>query len=418
MFKSAITRAFYLGTMFLANLLLANLLLPFHFGTLTLMILNASVLSILTGLGTDSIILHSLVNKKWSIGQAQLFTGRVLLFQTFLFVLLEVLCIILFNKTLLTQSEISYFVPEITFFLGLILTDKLVILFYSNQRATTANLILFFSAAFYISILVFVKYNYSIESTNLILLFSLQSLFQGILLLIVYYLITKVCFENFTSASVVEAFKLSLIILITNIIQFFAYRIDYYFLERFYSDYEVGVFAQSNKIANLMWIVPNIFALLLIPKFGQLNSNLYQHVFKLAFIKNILLAVITLISGYIAFVYILKPEYKEGLNAFYIMVPGYFCWATVIYFGAFFSYLGKFHFNLIASSFCFVMILVTDLLFIPSFGINGAAISNTISYSATLILYIILYYKSQKDLPLGFFNFNKSDFRLIVNALK
>lgn len=418
MFKSAIIRAFYLGVMFLANLVMANLLLPYHYGTLTLMILNASVFSIFSGFGTDSVILYSLTSKKWNLGQAFTFTRNSLIIQIVLFVLFEVASISLSEKTFLSQNEISFIIPEAAFFIGLIITDKLVILFYSIHKAYFANCILAISAIIFFSSLMFFKFNSTVEASNLFWLFSMQCLFQGLALLLVLYLKNKVSFSKVSMTTIVGALKLSSLVMITNIIQFFAYRIDYYFIQKFYSDFEVGVFAQSNKLANLMWIVPNIFALLLIPKFNQLTNIQNQSIFKLALIKNSILAVVTLIAGYIAFSIILKPEYATGLKAFYIMLPGYFCWATVIYFGAYFSFLGKFHYNMIASAFCFLAIISADLLFIPKYGINGAAFSNTIAYSATLILYFILYIRITEIQFSSILKFHKSDFQLLLNALK
>ncbi len=75
------------------------------------------------------------------------------------------------------------------------------------------------------------------------------------------------------------------------------------------------------------------------------------------------------------------------------MLPGYFFWAAVIYVGAYFSWAGKFYYNLICSSLCFIVILIADLVLIPEYGIAGAAWANTIAYSLVFLFYIYLLVK-------------------------
>ena len=86
------------------------------------------------------------------------------------------------------------------------------------------------------------------------------------------------------------------------------------------------------------------------------------------------------------------------------MLPGYFFWAAVIYFAAYFSWQGKFSYNLLCSSCCFAVILLADLLLIPRYGIHGAAVANSIAYTTVFLLYVFIlrsrYFFRGKDLLL------------------
>lgn len=206
--------------------------------------------------------------------------------------------------------------------------------------------------------------------------------------------------------------------MLTNIIQLFAYRIDFWLLDRYHTPYEVGIYAQANKMANLIWVIPNIFALLLIPKLVVLAKSEIKDIFRLAFYVNILIVCVTILFSFLIFHLILDEEYFAGLKSLFIMIPGYFSWALVIFFGAYFSWAGKFKINLLCSLFCFVFILISDLIFIPIYSISGAALSNSIAYSLTLFLYIFFFWKHTNDtitlLPFP----NKIDFFSIQRLLK
>jgi O-antigen/teichoic acid export membrane protein len=55
------------------------------------------------------------------------------------------------------------------------------------------------------------------------------------------------------------------IVLITNIIQFIAFRADYWLISIFYDHTTVGVYAQASKFAQLLWVIPGILAGLITP---------------------------------------------------------------------------------------------------------------------------------------------------------
>ncbi|RYZ25072.1 MAG: hypothetical protein EOO10_19220, partial [Chitinophagaceae bacterium] len=101
----------------------------------------------------------------------------------------------------------------------------------------------------------------------------------------------------------------------------------------------------------------------------------------------------TSVCAHLFYAFYLRPAYSEGLAAFPLMLPGYFFWACVIYVGAFVSASGKFTYNLVCSSVCFVLVFLADIILIPFMGIEGAALANSISYTAVFFLYLYLLVK-------------------------
>src|SRR5689334_13010347 len=97
---SFLYRFLYLGLQFFISLIFANLLHPADFGVLSLMIVNASLISLVTGLGVEGVVMHNLTNKKWQISQAYSFLLIALLIQGVLFGVLETLSFFISDHTL------------------------------------------------------------------------------------------------------------------------------------------------------------------------------------------------------------------------------------------------------------------------------------------------------------------------------
>jgi O-antigen/teichoic acid export membrane protein len=380
--------------MFAAGLVLSNLALPEHFGTISLLILNASLLSIVTGLGTDSIVLHKVSNGKWKGLKTVQFSWYAIIIQLILFFALEFSSLVFWNRTLLSNESSAYLFIDLIYFTGLVLTEKYLTLLYSFQNSRLANVSLAIVGFVYFLTLLLIYYFVDIDFSTVFYFFALQSFFQGIAFVALFHFMNKV-FDKIKlgKKEFFSAIRFSSLVMVTNVIQLMAYRLDFWVLKYYYSNYEVGIYAQANKFANLTWIVPNILAQLLITRFSAADKADVPKIFSAAFYLNLIGIFATVICANIFYFLYLNQEYLAGLQTFYLMLPGYFFWATVIYIGAYFSWAGKFSHNLFCSSICFVVILLADLILIPKYGMEGAAWANTISYTLVFLVYIFILVK-------------------------
>lgn len=412
MLKAALIRMFYTGTLFLASLVLSNLALPEKFGSLSLLILNASLLIIITGLGIDSMVLYKLSNKQWSVSQAFHFIWKGIFFQVVIFGFLELGAWLIFHRTLLCSAGPDYFIIETFYFIGLAIVEKYVSLFYAQNQSVRVNRILAIVALFYLALLLFF-YFIKVKWIYVLYLFAFQNVVQALALVMIF----KPQEDKRTylqNQEVLAHLKISSVVMITNVIQLMAYRVDFWLLDYYYNNYEVGIYAQANKFANFAWIVPNIISQILIPKFASIKNTQTRDVFSSAFRTNVLLILLTAAFAHFFYFFYLDPKYREGITAFYLMLPGYFFSANVIYFANYFSSKGKFGYNLKGSVLCFIIIFVADIILIPAYGINGAGLANTLAYFSVFMVYLVFMKKSSffwKDLILprqnSFFNVYK-----------
>jgi O-antigen/teichoic acid export membrane protein len=392
MLRVALIRIIYTTIMFLAGLVLSNLALPEKFGSISLLILNASLLSLITGFGADSMVVYKVSNGQWNTTQAFQFTWRTILIQLTIFVFLEFGSWFIFHQTFLSAEGSSYLAIDSIYFIGLVIVEKYLALFYSLYKSKAVNIILAFIASVYLLLLLLFYYFIKPDFVYILYLFAFESLVQAVAL-IVFFGVKHSRNLSLEHKEFWGAIKLSSIVMATNVVQLFAYRLDFWLLKYFYGSYEVGLYAQANKFANLSWIIPNIFAQLLLPKFASVDKTRTKEVFSVAFYLNLIILLITILCTQFFYSFYLDPEYKDGLRSFYLMLPGYFFWASVIYFGAFVSASGKFLYNLVGSSLCVVLIFLADIILIPSYGIEGAAIANSVSYTAVFFVYQYIFIK-------------------------
>jgi O-antigen/teichoic acid export membrane protein len=386
MLRAALIRFFYLAIMFLAGLVLSNLALPEHFGSISLLVLNASLFSLITGLGSDSMVIYKVSNDQWNISKAFQFTWGSILIQVLIFVAFEFGSWFLTHKTLLSDEASDYLIIEAVYFIGLVVTEKYTALFYSLHKTRPANTILALVGFIYLLLLLLFCYYIRVTLLYVFYAFAFQSLVQA-LVLVLFFGVVRVEQASWNMREFLRAVRLSSVVMATNVIQLFVYRIDFWLLKYFYSNYEVGVYAQANKFANLCWVIPNVLAQLLRPKFASMDRHRIKEVFSVAFYVNILIVLSTTLCTLFVYFFYLRPEYKGGLIPFYLMLPGYFFWASVIFFAAYVSSTGKFLYNLVASSSCFVLIVFADLMLIPQYGMKGAAIANSLCYTAVFFIY-------------------------------
>ena len=208
----------------------------------------------------------------------------------------------------------------------------------------------------------------------------------------------------------------SFIVLITNIIQFIAFRADYWLISIYYDNVSVGVYAQASKFAQLIWIIPGVLAGLIVPALKNEKQKLTESAFislcRVLFYIHIVLMLLLIIAALIIYSFFLPSIYFDGFLSLLIMIPGYLIFTITTILAAYFSANRLLKINLIGSVLCCVLMILLDLLLIPSLSYKGAAIANLIAYSVTTAYFIFRSMPVIKSSFKDFFAIKKSDFDL------
>ena len=384
-----------MGFNFLVGLFIAAVSGTETFGVISLMVVNAAVFSIVTGLGADSAIVWHGASQKLNSEKIFSFTFFSALFQVLLFLIFSLLFYRVTSRLLLSQQPyFGFYFYELIYFSGLILIDKYTSLFYASSRMEICNKLLSGVTLFCMIGIVLIRYKILDINLPPFSLLCLTTFIQAVSLVILFHSVnSRLRIVRISTHDLRSLFHFSIVVFVTNLVQFFAYRADYWLINYFRSESELGIFSQANRFAQMLWVLPNILAAMLIPLIaapgGDFNEKGVIRLVRVINYSNILVIGIIILVALLTYDLFLPASFSAGLFPLLLMIPGYYFFCINILLAAFFSSRRLLWVNLIGSSLCFIVIILADLILIPPFGIQGAAIADSIAYSAAAIFSIL-----------------------------
>lgn len=417
--RGFIFRAIFTAVGFLVSLLIAKMAGANSFGALSLIIVNAAIIQIITGLGTDAaIVWHGIADKGYNRNKVYTFTLVSGLIQLIFFYLLAFGFYKVIGKTILGGLfPTEFFYYELVYFTGLVLLEKFSSLYYSQHHARSGNKIIAITAFI---IFVAILLSWWIDPIVLIFapiqLFTLFTFIPALVLSISFFLKFKPRFQFFSKADLRSFASFSSIVLITNIIQFIAFRADYWILNIYYNFEELGVYAQASKFAQLIWIIPGILAGLITPALKNKSEILTDSdlikLSRVIFYMHVLISIFLLCISFLIYKLFLPKEYFDGYFSLLIMLPGYLLFTITNIMAAYFSANRLLKVNLIGSVICCIIMTVIDFTLIPFWSYRGAAVANLIAYTITTFYFIYSSNKMMNSQLIDFFKFKQGDLTL------
>jgi len=413
-----------MGIGFLISLLIAKLAGADQFGTLSLMIVNAAFIYIITGLGTDAaVVWHGTTGENYGRDKIFSFTIITAAIQLSFFYIIAILGYLFLGHTLLGGSlGLKIFFAEIVYFTGMVIVEKFTSLYYSQHQAKLCNKILaivslILLSAVFIIWLAWPEY----ISEDPLWFYSLVTFIPSFVLLISFFIKFKPSIKSISEEEYRSFSSFSLIVLITNIIQFVAFRADYWIISVYYDHNIVGIYAQASKFAQLLWIIPGILAGLIIPALKNEQQKLTESdllsVTRLSVYMHLLIALLLVIVAFVIYSFFLPAEYFNGFYSLLIMLPGYLLFIITTLLAAYYSANRLLKVNLYGSIICCILIILLDLLLIPALSYKGAAIANLLAYSATTIYFIFRSMSMMKITFKDLFVIRKNDFSLFSSKV-
>lgn len=409
-----------MGAAFFISLLIARLAGTALFGIISLMIVNAALFQIITGLGTDSaIVWHGITAMPGNSDKIFSFTVYSSLLQLFLFGVVAVVYFTSAGKTILSGGQdTKTFSIEAMYFTGLILTEKYSSLYYSQHQAGFCNKLLATSVcvllAAIISLMIFFPGPVTDEPSATM---AIITIIPAIVLIVFYHIRHKPAIRKPEKRLILSFAGFSLIVFITNLLQFIAYRVDFWIINYYHGKADVGIYAQAAKFSQMLWIVPTILAGLIIPALKKDDKSFgiveLLSVCRVLFFSHIVFAVILAGGSYILYNYFLPGDFSSGFTALLLMSPGYLLFIITTVLAAFFSANRLLAINLQGSVICLAVIFIADLFLIPRFSYSGAAIANTIAYTVTTFFFIYIARRHTGVTVRDYFIIKKSDLNVL-----
>ncbi|MGE5425029.1 MAG: polysaccharide biosynthesis C-terminal domain-containing protein [Syntrophothermus sp.] len=284
-------------------------------------------------------------------------------------------------------------------FLSLLLTFSTInlMVLMGKEQIRIYNIITFLQAIILLSVLgglFFIIGNRETISYIIALYCSYGGSFLISLLMILPYL-GKAAKKNENQGVLDKLFRYGGTMQAGNILQFLNYRLSYFFVKFFLGQASLGIYSVGNQLAESLWILGKSISMVQYSRISNQDDHVYAARLTLTFVKitfvlTFLAMIVLWVLIFLLFPFILKPEFAPVKYLMLILGPGILTFSVNVVLSPYFSGSGKPRYNTITASVGLAFTLITGLILIPRFGLAGAAMSATISYScATLYQFLV-----------------------------
>jgi O-antigen/teichoic acid export membrane protein len=194
---------------------------------------------------------------------------------------------------------------------------------------------------------------------------------------------------------------------LANLLQYFNYRLDTFFVNFFVGAAGVGIYGVAVSVAELLWQFPCAAAYVLFPKsaasdhetMNRLTPRVFWIVFGVTALSGVAMAIIARPLIRLVFSDAFLPSYAPCL----MLLPGVVLLGAARVLTSDIGGRGYVHYNTFGSGITLVVTVIFDVLLIPRMGVMGAALASTISYTVNFLVSVAFYLavsrSRPKDLP-------------------
>jgi O-antigen/teichoic acid export membrane protein len=294
----------------------------------------------------------------------------------------------LFSPALLCFAAAAYT-------LGSLLTIYFTAFFYAHDDYKTPNLVLGSSN---LLLLAFVPWHANwlgfVDKKIFIWLFFSVFLIQGLFIAGSWFIKNKqhIILKSGSIKRIAPALRYSTAALLGNVAYFLLYRIDYWFVDYYCSAKSLGNYIQVSRLGQLFLLLPMVIAGALFPQSAKEKPG-----FTMADIGKLAKQMIVLYSLLAFFIWLIgRPviswlwgrEYNEMFIPLLIIMPGILFLSVSYLFSPIFAGKGKVKYNVVIALITLGVVVTSDWLLIPAYGIKGAAIATSIGFFVMLGLYL------------------------------
>jgi len=393
-----ITRIIQLALGIGTSVIIARVLGPQGKGIYSLAILLPSLLVLLGNFGIGQASVFYVGKKKYS--PSEVFANNIVL--SFL---LSIVCFLIGLVVILFfRSSLFPGVANVYLFLALFLIPFQFFLNFVNyillglQRIKEFNFIsIFQSFIFLILLSIFLLIlKFGVKAT---IIFNILSCFLGTIVL--FYLVKKII-GNFhlhlNKFYFKDAFRYGFKVYLGNVIGFLHYRIDIFLINIFLNPIAVGFYSIATALSEKIWLVSLSASTVLFPRVSSETDEKRLNNFTPFVCRNVLLitaigAILLFILGHWIIILLFSEKFLNSILPFKILligavtISGWRVLANDLY-GR-----GRPELNIYISLISVLLNIVLNILWIPKFGIVGAAWATSISYTFAFVMISIVYSK-------------------------
>ncbi|MEZ9576859.1 MULTISPECIES: polysaccharide biosynthesis C-terminal domain-containing protein [unclassified Vibrio] len=176
------------------------------------------------------------------------------------------------------------------------------------------------------------------------------------------------------------------------------YKLDLMMLSIWSNKYELGIYAVTSQIVDVIWQVPSAVVLVLLSKVANSQGNNEELICISSRTTLFVCLTITVISLFLLSPltnYILGREYSEVYGIFVILSPGIILCSLFKTINSYYAGKGNPKVSIVVMGLAVLVNVLMNYNLIPSLGARGAAISSSFSYIISSIVITIYFCKTQ-----------------------
>lgn len=207
-----------------------------------------------------------------------------------------------------------------------------------------------------------------------------------------------------------------------NLLKSFTYRIDIFIVAYFLSSTDVGYYAVAVAVAEVIWRIPNAIQTVLFPRiasFDKADARRFTPIVcrQAVLLTGVACCLLLAIAGVLV-PFVFGQAYSPSISPLAILIPGVFMFAIwKVLIADFLAQGFPLRYSATAAVSVVTMVIL-DLVLIPRWGINGAALASTIAYTAATLLIVSWYIRITKNSLKGLLIPESGDFVRYKSLLK
>ena len=333
------------------------------------------------------------------------------------------LIIIIFYKNIFFKgvNEIYLFI-SLLFIPALIYNNFFQSIFIGYENFKTLNYILLLQPIIFLFLLVS---NYVLDyNLNGVLTAEIVTLY--IILVITHYFIQKLYDKRKGKLSkklIYSKIKYGMKNHIANMISFFEYRLDLLMVSYYLDLKSVGAYVIAVNLAEKLWTVSASVSSVMFARVVNLvdekeKTFITIYSAKVVFIISFIIGIILYFISAKLIVFLFGEDYSLSVLPFLYLLPGIILWSVVKVYASYIAAEGYPEYNIYVSLVSVVFNLILNIILIPKYGLNGAAIATSISYTINFILRIFVFYRMSKISLLKIIFPTKEEMDILLNYIK
>ncbi len=193
---------------------------------------------------------------------------------------------------------------------------------------------------------------------------------------------------------------------LSHIFQLLSFRLSFYVIEYFWDKSHVGIYSNGVSIIESIWMISSSITLYQYSRIVNTNDNKYavgltetltKYGVLIAFLA--ILPIVFLPSEF--YIWIFGPDFHQLNKLILLLAPGVWFFNYALIIGHYFSGIGKYYVNTIASAVGLIVTVPMLFILVPYYHIYGAGVVASISYLCTSIV-VLIYFKKHGGNPLLF----------------